>query len=184
MCKNHFFIGLENFFLDNLKMRLCFVFVLVMLVFSSMKSTAQLYISFSFWQKYVQPEVYVFTANDPAWAVPLNWNSTNNSIECIGGGGGGSTNGGNGGSGGGGGSNNSTYDQGCTGGAGTDITTTGSNVGSGGGGGGSGEGSSTVNNGGNAGNYGGGGGGVGRQSSGSSVGSGAQGVCVIKFTPS
>lgn len=56
-------------------------------------------------------------------------------------------------------------------------------IGGGGGGGGSGDGSSTANNGGNGANYGGGGGGLGRQSSGSSVGSGAAGVCVIKYRP-
>ncbi|MEK6628082.1 MAG: glycine-rich domain-containing protein, partial [Bdellovibrionota bacterium] len=72
-------------------------------------SSAQVFIPFSFWQKYIPPVVNVFTVTDASWSVPLNWNSSNNSIECIAGGGGGSSDGGNGGAGGGGGAYSKTF---------------------------------------------------------------------------
>lgn len=82
----------------------------ILIVFTAEHSFAQVFIPFSFWQKYVERVYIVFTANNASWPVPLNWNNLNNMIECIGAGGGGggeatsgSSVGGNGGLYGGGG---------------------------------------------------------------------------------
>jgi len=50
-------------------------------------ASSQVFIPFSFWQKYVEPVTIVFTSTNSSWPVPANWNNSNNSIECIGAGG-------------------------------------------------------------------------------------------------
>lgn len=79
-------------------------------------TSAQVFIPFSFWRKYVVPSITVFTSSNASWSVPTNWNNANNTIECIGGGGAGSVNGAAGGAGGGSGAYSKSFNTALTGG--------------------------------------------------------------------